>query len=124
MKHYDCFVKNFNLKFGNIWDNSIKITATSDDSLYSETIYVYNFEKEILGEDYCQIDDILVEFTYKTRDYSSDNWDIECFSEKISIETLYRFLKNRLYGYEDVSNYMKSAIEELFFEYPIDNVES
>lgn len=122
MENYDCFLRNFNSKFGNIWNDSIEILATSDDSLYSETIYIYKFEKEILGEDYGDIDDIFVEFTYKTRDYSSDDWNIETFSERISIETLYRFLKNRLYGYEEVSNYMQSAIEELFFEYPIDDV--
>lgn len=123
MENYDYFLQNFNSKFGNIWNDSIEILATSDDSLYSETIYIYNFEKEILGEDYGDIDEIFVEFIYKTRDYSSDDWDIETFSERISIETLYRFLKNRLYGYEEVSNYMKSAIEELFFEYPIEDVE-
>lgn len=119
MENYDCFLKNFNLSFGNLWGNSIELTVTRDDSLYSETIYIYNFEKEILGEDYGQIDEILIEFSYKTRDFSSDDWDVETFSERIYVETLYRFLKNRLYGYEEVSNYMESAIEELFSEYPI-----
>lgn len=119
MENYDCFLKNFNLRFGNLWGNSIELTVTSDDSLYSETIYIYNFEKEGLGEDYGQIDEILIEFSYKTRDFSSDNWDVETFSERISVETLYRFLKNRLYGYEEVSNYMESAIEDLFSEHPI-----
>lgn len=119
MENYDCFLQKFNFKFGNLWNDSVEITVSSDDSLYLETIYIYNFEKELLGESYGQIEDVLVSFTYKTRDFSSDSWDIETFSERISVETLYRFLKNRLYGYEEVSNYMESAIEDLFLKYPI-----
>lgn len=121
MKSFEYFLHNINSKFGNLWNDSIEITVTSDDSLYSETIYIYNFEKELIGEDYGQIENIFVEFKYKTRDFSSDDWDVETFSERISVETLYRFLKNRLYGYEEVSNYMESAIKTLFFEYPINN---
>lgn len=121
--NYESFQQAFTDKFLGLWD-SPEITTSSDDSLYSESIYVYNFrtEQHPNNPEGLLISEISVEFTFKTRDYSSDDWEEQTSRETIDLETFYHFLTNRLSEYETVTHDLELAFNELMSEYNINKL--
>lgn len=108
------FQRKFTEKMVHTWD--LTLEYSSDDSLYSEELYLYEFIKTYTDDELIEI--ISVKFTFRTRDYSSDDWVEQVEYDTVDLETFYDFLNNRLSEYVEISNNMRNFIDKLLDEYP------